>query len=104
MFSTAHATNNSATPPALLQYIPDHLLDERKRDYYTCKHTLCEIQVRDVELGIERIRAIAGDAQMIRVNTNATVYLSAKSARAVALAMLQLADTLEELAQQGGAA
>ncbi len=100
----APATNNSETPPALLQYIPDHLLDESKRDYYTCKHTLCEIQVRSVELGIERIRAIAGDAQRIRVNTHATLFLTAQDARAVALAMLQLADTLDELTQQGGAA
>lgn len=100
--STIPATNNSATPPALQQYIPDHLLDASKRDYYGHERFLCDLLVRSVELGIERYPT--DGTPIITVRSELTQHMKAQDARALALALLQLADIQEELAQQGGAA
>lgn len=93
---TAPAINNSATPPALLHYIPDHLLKTGNRDHYETVRTLCEIKVRGVDLGIENHITNKSLPPAIRVQAEYAQYMSAQAARAVALALLQLADVVDE--------
>ena len=98
------AINNSATPQALRQYIPDHLLDTSKRDYYEVRHILSEIMVRGIDLSIETHPTDKSQAPTIRVQAEYAQHLSPAMARELALALLQLADVQEELARQGGVA
>lgn len=98
------AINNSATPHALLQYIPDHLLDSSKRDYYEIPRILTEITVRGIDLSIETHPTDKSQAPTIRVATEYAQHFSPAMARELAIALLQLADVQEELAWQGGAA
>lgn len=98
------AINNSATPEVLRQYIPDHLLDTSKRDYYETRRTLSEIMVRGVDLGIETHPIDNSQAPTIRVQAEYTQHFTPAMARELAIALLQLADVQEELARQGGAA
>ncbi len=98
------AINNSETPQALRQYIPDHLLDTSKRDHYEIRHILSEITVRGVDLGIETHPADKSQAPTIRVQAEYAQHFTPAMARELAIALLQLADVQEELARQGGAA
>lgn len=104
MQTTPAAINNSATPPALLKYIPDHLLDTSQRDYYENRRTLSEIMVRGVDLGIETHPADKSQAPTIRIAAEYAQHFSPAMARELAIALLHLADVQEELASQGGAA
>lgn len=104
MQTTPAAINNSATPPALLKYIPDHLLDPHNRDYYETLRTQSELMVRGVNLSIELHPVEKTQAPTIRVQAEYGQHLSAPMARELAVALLQLADAQEELARQGGAA
>lgn len=105
MQTTANAINNSATPMALRGYIPDHLLDTSKRDYYENSRIAVELQVRSIGLSVETSPANRADPFTLRVCTGEFgVHLDPQGARALALALLQLADVQEELAQQQGSA
>ena len=94
------AINNSATPQALRQYIPDHLLDTSKRDHYEIRHILSEIMVRGVDLTIETHPADKSRAPTIRVQAAHAQHFTPAIARELALALLQLADVQEELAYE----
>jgi hypothetical protein len=98
------AINNSATPQALRQYIPDHLLDTSKRDYYETQRVLTDITVRGIDLSIETHPTDKSQAPTIRVQAEYAQHFNPAMARELAIALLQLADVQEELARQGGAA
>lgn len=98
MQTTAKPTNNSATPEALRQYIPDHLLDPNQRGNYENARIAVELMVRGIDLSVETSPASRTEYATIRVSTGEFgQHLDAKGARLLAQALLQLADVHEEL-------
>ena len=104
---TQQGANNSATPPALAQYIPAHLLDAAQSGYYASPRTLVDLEVHGVNLSVEKsITQPCASPTLRMVAGEFGEHLSAAQAREVAHALLQLASLQEQLTsqQEGGAA